>query len=82
MEQSMLDRAYTPLRLGPVTLPNRFIKAGANENMSLRGMPTRAMLKHHESMAAGGVGLTTQAYLAGEKVGGTGGDKGGVQGLG
>lgn len=71
MEQAMLDRAYTPLRVGPVTLPNRFIKAGANENMSLRGVPTRAMLKHHESMAAGGVGLTTMAYLAVEKVGRT-----------
>ena len=67
----MLARAYTPLQVGPVTLPNRFIKAGANENMSLRGMPTRAMLKHHESMAAGGVGMTTMAYLSVNKVGRT-----------
>ena len=54
LEQAMLEKAYTPLKVGPVTLPNRFIKAGANENMSLQGMPTRAMLKHHEGMAAGG----------------------------
>ncbi len=67
----MRDRAYEPLQLGPITLPNRFIKAGANENMSMAGMPTRAMRMHHAELAAGGVGMTTMAYLAVEKVGRT-----------
>ena len=71
MEKPMLDRAYQPLQVGPITLPNRFIKAGANENMSMAGLPTRAMLKHHQELAMGGVGLTTMAYLAVEKVGRT-----------
>ena len=67
----MLDRAYEPMQVGPITLPNRFIKAGANENMSMAGMPTRAMLEHHRELAAGGVGMTTMAYLAVDKVGRT-----------
>ena len=71
MNQSMLDKAYQPLTVGPSTLPNRFIKAGANENMSSKGRPTRAMRLHHEELAQGGVGMTTMAYVAVEKEGRT-----------
>ena len=71
MNQSMLDKAYQPLTVGPITLPNRFIKAGANENMSSKGRPTRAMRLHHEELAQGGVGMTTMAYVAVEKEGRT-----------
>ena len=67
----MLSTAYEPLTLGPITLPNRFIKAGANENMSKRGRPTRAMRMHHEALIKGGVGMTTMAYVAVEKDGRT-----------
>jgi len=66
-----LDLAYQPLDLGPITLSNRFIKAGANENMALRGLPTKALVKHHEALARGGVGLTTVAYLSVTKDGRT-----------
>ncbi len=66
-----LTKAYQPMRLGPITLPNRFIKAGANENMSLRGLPTKALVKHHAELARGGVGLTTVAYLSVTKDGRT-----------
>ncbi len=58
------QQAFTPLQLGPITLRNRFIRAGANEAMSLNGVPTRAMVKHHRDMARGGVALTTVAYGA------------------
>jgi len=64
-----VSSAFTPLQLGPLTLPNRFIKAAANENMSRKGAPTRAMRLHHEELARGGVGMTTMAYLAVEKEG-------------
>lgn len=57
-------QAFTPFQLGPITLRNRFIRAGANEAMSLNGTPTRAMVKHHRDMARGGVALTTVAYGA------------------
>ena len=67
----MLTAAYEPLKLGPITLPNRFIKAGANENMSKQGRPTRAMRLHHEELVNGGVGMTTMAYVAVEKDGRT-----------
>lgn len=67
----MLTAAYEPLKLGPITLPNRFIKAGANENMSKQGCPTRAMRMHHEALVKGGVGMTTMAYVAVEKDGRT-----------
>ena len=50
----MLETAFQPLQLGPLTLPNRFIKAGANENMSKQGRPTRAMRMHHSNLHAGG----------------------------
>ncbi len=65
----MTERAFTPFPLGPITLPNRFIKAAANENMSRKGAPTRAMQLHHAELARGGVGMTTMAYLAVEKAG-------------
>ncbi len=58
------QQAFTPFQLGPITLRNRFIRAGANEAMSLEGIPTRAMVKHHRDMARGGVALTTVAYGA------------------
>jgi 2,4-dienoyl-CoA reductase-like NADH-dependent reductase (Old Yellow Enzyme family) len=54
--------AFTPIKLGPITLRNRFIKAGANEGMTPHGMPTKALVKNHRDFAAGGVGMTTVAY--------------------
>lgn len=71
MSDSEFEKAYQPLDVGPVTLPNRFIKSAANENMSYRGVPTKAMLAHHQGLAEGGVGMTTMAYLAVEKSGRT-----------
>ncbi|TDP44383.1 2,4-dienoyl-CoA reductase-like NADH-dependent reductase (Old Yellow Enzyme family) [Zavarzinia compransoris] len=56
--------AFTPLRLGPLTLRNRFIKSGANEGMSRDGLPTRALVEHHRAIAAGGAALCTVAYGA------------------
>ncbi|WP_427307187.1 NADH:flavin oxidoreductase [Cupriavidus sp. H39] len=62
--QSSAAPAFTPLRIGPLTLRNRFIKAGANEGMTPQGLPTRALVRHHRDVAAGGVGMTTVAYAA------------------
>ncbi len=65
------SRAWEPLQIGPVTLRNAFIKAATNENMSKKGVPTQAMLEHHRTLAEGGVGMSTMAYLAVEKTGRT-----------
>jgi 2,4-dienoyl-CoA reductase-like NADH-dependent reductase (Old Yellow Enzyme family) len=62
---------FDSLQIGPLTLRNRFIKSGANEAMSRNGLPTKALVKHHSDLAAGGVGMTTVAYVAVAEVGRT-----------
>ena len=62
---------FDPITIGALTLRNRFIKSGANEAMSKDGRPTQALVKHHSDLAAGGVGMTTVAYIAVSKVGRT-----------
>ncbi|HZT66765.1 MAG TPA: NADH:flavin oxidoreductase [Acidimicrobiales bacterium] len=55
---------FAPAQLGPVHLRNRFVKAATFEGMASGGLVTDRLLDFHRSMAAGGVGLTTVAYLA------------------
>ncbi len=55
---------FDPITIGPLNLRNRFIKSGANEAMCLDGTPTKALVRHHRELAAGGVGMTTVAYMA------------------
>jgi 2,4-dienoyl-CoA reductase-like NADH-dependent reductase (Old Yellow Enzyme family) len=62
---------FDPITIGPLTLRNRFIKSGANEAMSRDGVPTKALVKHHRDLAAGGVGMTTVAYIAVAEIGRT-----------
>jgi 2,4-dienoyl-CoA reductase-like NADH-dependent reductase (Old Yellow Enzyme family) len=66
-----LSTAFTPIRIGPVTLRNRFIRAGANEGMTPAGVPTRGLVENHRAMARGGVGMTTMAYGAVSEAGRT-----------
>ncbi len=60
---------FQPLQLGPLTLRNRFVKAAANEGMTIDGAPTRALVQHHRALAAGGVGMSTVAYGAVSEIG-------------
>ncbi len=55
---------FSPIDIGPLRLRNRFIKAGANEGLTPQGMPTKALVQHHQRVAAGGVAMTTVAYGA------------------
>lgn len=55
---------FSPVDVGPITIPNRFIRSGANEMMVHRTLPTESMRKFHQRLAAGGVGMTTLAYVA------------------
>lgn len=59
-----MTQSFTPLAIGPITVPNRFIRSGANEMMTLRSLPTRALVAFHSALADGGVGMTTLAYVA------------------
>ena len=51
-------------RLGPLELRNRFVKAATFEGRSPRGEVTDELIEFHRTMAAGGVAMTTVAYLA------------------
>lgn len=55
---------FATARLGPVTLRNRFIKAGTFEGVSIDGGVTQPLIDFHREIAAGGVGMSTVAYMA------------------
>ena len=57
-------RAFTPLKIGSLTLRNRFIKSATNEGSAKGGTATKRLVQFHEAIAAGGVGMTTVAYCA------------------
>lgn len=56
--------AFQPGRLGPITLKNRIIKAATFEGAAPRGQVSNALVEFHTKVAAGGVAMTTVAYLA------------------
>jgi 2,4-dienoyl-CoA reductase-like NADH-dependent reductase (Old Yellow Enzyme family) len=55
---------FRPGKLGPLTLRNRVIKAATFEGMTPEGLVTDELVDFHRRVAAGGVGMTTVAYLA------------------
>lgn len=55
---------FTPGRLGGIELRNRVIKTATYEGMCPDGIPSEALIAHHRTLAAGGVGMTTLAYCA------------------
>ena len=56
--------AFTPLKVGPLTLRNRFVKAATNEGMCKGGVISKGLAKFHERVAEGGAALSTVAYCA------------------
>lgn len=64
MHQPQTLDPFAPAKLGPLTLRNRFIKAATFEGMAERGLVTERLIDFHRTMAAGGLGMTTVAYLA------------------
>jgi 2,4-dienoyl-CoA reductase-like NADH-dependent reductase (Old Yellow Enzyme family) len=55
---------FAPARLGPTTLRNRVIKAATFEGVVPETLVTDELIDFHTRVAAGGVGMTTVAYLA------------------
>jgi 2,4-dienoyl-CoA reductase-like NADH-dependent reductase (Old Yellow Enzyme family) len=55
---------FAPAELGPVRLRNRTVKAATFEGRTPEGLVTDELIAYHRAPAAGGVGLTTVAYLA------------------
>lgn len=58
------SKLFTPHKIGPVTLRNRTIRAAAFEGMCPGNNPSKMLSDYHQSVAAGGVGMTTVAYAA------------------
>ncbi|GAA3656259.1 NADH:flavin oxidoreductase [Nocardioides ginsengisoli] len=55
---------FAPVDLGPIRLRNRTVKAATFEGRTPYGEVTDELIAYHRAPAAGGVGLTTVAYLA------------------
>ena len=51
------DYLFTPLRLGPVTIPNRIVFSAHLTNYAENGMPSEQHAAYYEARAAGGAGL-------------------------
>lgn len=58
----MESKLFTPAAIGPVLLRNRTIRSAAFEGMGRDNGPTQMLRDYHESVARGGVGMTTLAY--------------------
>ena len=57
-------RVFRPGNIGAVRLRNRTIRSAAFEGMSPGGLPSQSLIDYHRAMAAGGVGMTTVAYVS------------------
>lgn len=55
---------FSPVRLGPIELRNRVVKAATFEGMTPGALVSDRLVDFHRSFAAGGVGMTTMAYVA------------------
>ena len=64
MTPSPAPSPFDPLKIGPLTLRNRFIKSATNEGMARGGFVTKGLAKFHASMVEGGAAMTTVAYCA------------------
>ena len=64
MASNLDNSAFTPMRLGPLTLKNRFIKAATFEGRMPRGEVTDDLIDFHTEVAEGGAAMTTVAYCA------------------
>nr|WP_307849645.1 NADH:flavin oxidoreductase [Qaidamihabitans albus] len=61
--QAMTD-VFAPARLGPITVPNRIIKAATFEGRTPDTLVTDELIEFHRAPARGGAGMTTVAYCA------------------
>jgi 2,4-dienoyl-CoA reductase-like NADH-dependent reductase (Old Yellow Enzyme family) len=53
----VLERLFSPLRIGPVELANRIVSTAHQTTLVHEGLPTDDFLAYHEARARGGAGL-------------------------
>jgi len=58
------QKVFTPGKIGSLQLRNRTIRAGCFEGLCPNATPGEALLKHHQDVAHGGIGMTTISYCA------------------
>lgn len=58
------NKLFSPGSIGPLTLRNRTIRSAAFEGMCPGGTPSASLVNYHRSVAAGGIGMTTVAYVS------------------
>ncbi len=61
-----LQTCFSEVQIKRLTLRNRLIKAATFEGKSPGGMPSEALVRFHQRIGEGGVGMTTIAYCAAE----------------
>lgn len=62
--RSRYPRALSPLRIGPVTIPNRIVRAGHVTMLTRNGPVNQPLIDYHLARAKGGVGLTILEAMA------------------
>lgn len=55
---------FTPVKFGPIEIRNRSIRAAAFEGMCPGNTVSQQLIDYHQSVAAGGIGMTTVAYAS------------------
>jgi 2,4-dienoyl-CoA reductase-like NADH-dependent reductase (Old Yellow Enzyme family) len=55
---------FEPVQLGPTTLRNRLVKAATFEGRTPAAVVSPELVDFHRAIAAGGIGMTTVAYVA------------------
>ncbi len=60
----MAATVFEPVQLGPTTLRNRLVKAATFEGRTPAAVVSPELIDFHRAIAAGGIGMTTVAYVA------------------
>lgn len=69
MMSDPLLKCFSEAKLNGLTLRNRLVKAATFENKSPGGVPSVDLIRFHERLGQGGIGMTTVGYCAAESDG-------------